>query len=92
MAFPVQRMRRLRSSDTIRRMVRETRLTVDDLIYPLFIVFGQNKKIPVGSMPGVNQFYCDLLSDEVREIEELGIRGAAFWNSRKQGFTGHCQL
>lgn len=75
MAFPVQRMRRLRSNDTIRRMVRETRLTVDDLIYPLFIVFGQNKKIPVGSMPGVYQFSCDLLSDEVREIEELGIPG-----------------
>lgn len=68
-------MRRLRSNPTIRRMVRETQLTVDDLIYPLFIVFGQNKKIPVGSMPGVCQFSCDLLPDEVREIEELGIPG-----------------
>ncbi|NLJ72697.1 MAG: porphobilinogen synthase, partial [Syntrophomonadaceae bacterium] len=54
-------MRRLRGSETLRRMVRETKLSVDDLVYPLFITFGQDKKIPVNSMPGVFQYSVDRL-------------------------------
>ena len=47
MSFPINRMRRLRTSDTIRNMVRETHLHVDDFIYPLFVTFGQEKRIQV---------------------------------------------
>lgn len=75
MAFPVQRMRRLRRNETIRRMVRETAVTVNDLIYPLFVIYGREKRIPVNSMPGVFQMSCDILREELREIHSLGIPG-----------------
>jgi len=54
-------------------MVRETSLSVDDFIYPLFVVYGKNKKIPVNSMPGVYQLSCDMLENEVQEAVDLGI-------------------
>ncbi len=73
MSFPVNRMRRLRSNDTIRNMVRETHLQVSDLIYPLFVTFGEEKKIPVQSMPGVFQLSVDNLTRECEEIRSLGI-------------------
>ena len=73
MAFPVTRMRRLRASQTIRAMVRETELSVKDLIYPLFVVYGQNKKISVSSMPGIYQFSVDLVVEEARRVNQLGI-------------------
>lgn len=75
MAYPVQRPRRLRSNSTIRRLVRETQLSVDDLIYPLFIVEGKQKRVPVASMPGVFQISSDLLEDEIRALHSLGIPG-----------------
>lgn len=73
MIFPQKRMRRLRSSETIRRMVRETKLSIDDLIYPLFITYGQDKAIPVNSMPGVFQYSVDKLQKEIQEITALNI-------------------
>lgn len=73
MTFPVKRMRRLRSSDTIRRMVRETKLSIDDLVYPLFITHGKDKKIPVNSMPGVFQYSIDRIESEIKEISLLNI-------------------
>jgi len=75
LAFPVQRMRRLRRNETIRRMVRETTVTVNDLIYPLFVIYGREKRLPVNSMPGVFQISCDILREELREIHSLGIPG-----------------
>lgn len=69
MAFPTNRMRRLRSNDIIRKMVRETELSINDFIYPLFISFGEGKKVPVESMPGVFQFSLDKLKDEIVEIK-----------------------
>ncbi len=66
-------MRRLRGSETLRRMVRETRLSVDDLVYPLFVTFGKDKKIPVNSMPGVFQYSVDRLEAEIMEISQLNI-------------------
>lgn len=66
-------MRRLRSSDTIRRMVRETKLSIDDLVYPLFITHGKDKKIPVNSMPGVFQYSIDRIESEIKEISLLNI-------------------
>ncbi|RLD98572.1 MAG: porphobilinogen synthase, partial [Aquificota bacterium] len=73
MAFPVHRPRRLRGSENIRRMVRETRLSVDQLIQPFFVIYGRDVANPVGSMPGVYQFSVDRLVPQVKETWELGI-------------------
>lgn len=73
MYFPLLRMRRLRKNENFRRMVRETTLSVDDLIYPMFVVPGQGIKEEVPSMPGVYRFSPDELVKEAREVEELGI-------------------
>ena len=73
MAFPTQRMRRLRTSETLRRMVRETRLSVDDLVYPMFVREGHGVRREIASMPGQFQLSVDVLVEECREIESLGI-------------------
>ena len=73
MAFPVNRMRRLRNSENMRRMVRENSLTVNDLIYPLFATNGENIIKPVASMPGVAQMSVDNIVKECGEIVALGI-------------------
>ena len=73
MAFPVHRPRRLRGSENIRRMVRETWLSVDQLIQPFFVIYGRDVANPVGSMPGVYQFSVDRLVPQVKETWELGI-------------------
>ena len=59
MTFPINRMRRLRANETIRSMVRETKIDIKDLIYPLFITFGKDVKKPVQSMPGIFQLSAD---------------------------------
>ncbi|UJL44980.1 porphobilinogen synthase [Virgibacillus sp. NKC19-16] len=68
------RHRRLRSSASMRALVRETHVRTEDFIYPLFVVEGENIKNEVPSMPGVFQVSLDLLHDEVKEIDELGIK------------------
>ncbi len=73
MFIPYYRPRRLRTNAQIRNMVRETTLTPHDLILPLFVVFGKNKKNPIGSMPGHSQLSIDNLVKEVREIRRMGI-------------------
>lgn len=73
MGFPQERPRRLRASETLRRMVRETKVTVDDLIYPIFVTNGQGVKNPVASMPGVYQLSVDLAVKEAEEAWKLGI-------------------
>ncbi|BAI80290.1 porphobilinogen synthase [Deferribacter desulfuricans SSM1] len=73
MSFPLIRGRRLRRNETIRRMVRETKLSVDDLIYPLFVVEGENIKNEIKSMPGNYQMSIDNIVKECIEIEKLGI-------------------
>ena len=75
MYFPVYRPRRLRRTENLRRLIRETRLSVDQLIYPLFVVPGSDVKNPVQSMPGVFQLSVDRLMDEVRAAVELRIPG-----------------
>jgi porphobilinogen synthase len=75
MAFPSQRPRRLRKNENWRRMVRETSLSVDDLIVPLFVVPGEGVKKPVSSMPGVFQMSVDEIVKEAGEIQGLGIPG-----------------
>jgi porphobilinogen synthase len=73
MGFPEYRPRRLRKNENFRRMVRETRLSVDNLIMPLFVVPGSQVAKPVGSMPGVAQLSPDRLVEECKEIRDLGI-------------------
>jgi len=74
MGFPEVRLRRLRANASIRAMVQETRLSVDNLIMPLFVCEGSHVLSPVGSMPGVYRFSVDMLVEECRRIEQLGIR------------------
>ena len=71
--FPQVRMRRLRGSEAIREMVRETHVDVGDFIYPLFIVEGKKIKENISSMPGIHRFSPDMLAPEVKEIASLGI-------------------
>jgi porphobilinogen synthase len=71
--FPTQRLRRNRRSPALRRMVRETVLSVDDLIYPLFVTHGQDVQREISSMPGVFQWSVDRLRREVEEVARLGI-------------------
>ena len=75
MSFPVHRSRRLRRNANLRRMVRETRLSVDDLIMPLFVVPGRGVENPVASMPGVAQLSVDRAVEECKTIRDLGIPG-----------------
>jgi porphobilinogen synthase len=69
----VKRPRRLRINSILREMIRETSLNVSDLIYPLFVVPGDNIKEEIDSMPGVYHFSIDLLIEEVKEVSDLGI-------------------
>ncbi len=71
--FPTVRPRRLRASPALRRMVRESQLRVDDLIYPLFVTAGEGVRNPVASMPEVYQFSVDEVLNELEEVTELGI-------------------
>jgi porphobilinogen synthase len=75
MSFPQNRMRRLRRSESLRRMVRETRLSRDDLILPLFVVEGSGVREPVASMPGVFRFSVDLLVREAKRVRDAGVPG-----------------
>ena len=72
--FPVTRLRRLRHSAAIRDMFRETSLSKADLIYPLFIVEGENVKKEISSMPGQYQLSIDNVISECAELESLGIK------------------
>ncbi|MCL7765202.1 porphobilinogen synthase [Polaribacter sp. Z014] len=67
------RTRRLRKSEGIRRLVRETKLSVDDFIYPLFIEEGENIETEIVSMPGIKRFSLDRISKELDEVVELNI-------------------
>jgi porphobilinogen synthase len=71
--FPVQRMRRLRVNESIRSMVRETELSLKGIIYPLFVVYGSDKRVPIPSMPGIYQFSLDRLAEELEEVKALNI-------------------
>ncbi len=74
MMFPEYRPRRLRKNEIIRRMVQETCISVDSLVYPLFVVPGKKVREPVEAMPGVERFSVDLLVEEVKEAHGLGVR------------------
>jgi len=75
MSFPMIRPRRLRSSGTMRRLVRETAIQVDDLVYPLFVKQGQGLKEPISTMTGCYHFSPDTVVTEALEVAALGIPG-----------------
>lgn len=77
--FPKTRMRRLRKQDFTRRLVAENQLTASDLIYPMFVLEGENQKEAVPSMPGVERLSIDLLVKEVHELVKLGIPAIALF-------------
>ncbi|UKJ72725.1 porphobilinogen synthase [Azospirillum brasilense] len=72
-SFPRTRLRRNRADAWTRRLVAENRLTVDDLIWPVFVIEGQNQRVPVASMPGVERLTIDLLTEAVAAAGDLGI-------------------
>jgi porphobilinogen synthase len=74
MYYPSYRMRRLRRTPAIRDLVRETKLQLDDLVYPLFVIAGENIKNPISSMPGCYQLSIGNVLPEVREVVGLGIK------------------
>ena len=73
MGYPAYRLRRLRQREAFRRMIRETRLSVDDLICPMFVAHGQNVRHEIQSMPGTYRFSLDHAVKEALEIRQLGI-------------------
>jgi porphobilinogen synthase len=73
MGFPINRPRRLRRNETLRRMIRETRLGRDDLIQPYFVCPGRDVKKPIGAMPGVAQMSVDQVLREARETHAAGV-------------------
>ena len=73
MYFPVYRPRRLRKNETFRRMMRETKLSGDDFIYPLFVIHGRKVRNEIRSMPGIAQLSADLAVKEAEEAFNLGI-------------------
>lgn len=74
MSFPITRLRRLRQNPVLRNLVRETILTRDDLVMPLFVCPGTNVNNPIKSMPGNSQLSVDLLVEECRRLYGLGIQ------------------
>ena len=77
--FPATRLRRVRATDFARRLVRETLLTPNDLIYPMFVVEGKNVREAIPSMPGIERVSLDLLREEARELHSLGIPAIALF-------------
>jgi porphobilinogen synthase len=73
MQFPEYRARRLRKNENFRRLIRETKLSIDDLVYPLFAVTGKSVKKPINSMPGQFQLSVDYIAKEAQKAHDLGI-------------------
>jgi porphobilinogen synthase len=73
------RPRRLRRNESLRRMVRETTLTVNDLIYPMFVTEGEGQKVEIASMPDCYRYSLDLLLKEVKQVYDLGINAIALF-------------
>jgi porphobilinogen synthase len=88
-SFPKTRMRRMRRDEFSRRLMRETELRVDSLIYPVFVVEGQKQRQPVGSMPGIERYSVDELVRECEAVVRLKIPAIAiFPNTSKKSLDG----
>ncbi|XQW85073.1 porphobilinogen synthase [Thalassotalea piscium] len=77
--YPARRLRRMRRDDFSRKLMAENQLTVNDLIYPVFVLEGENQRESVSSMPGVERKSIDLLLEEAKELVELGIPAIALF-------------
>ena len=77
--FPYTRMRRMRRSDFSRRLMAENQLSVNDLIYPVFVLDGKNRREVIKSMPGIERLSIDLLLVEAKELVELGVPAVAIF-------------
>ena len=75
----IKRPRRLRRNPSIRSLVSETKLTVDDLIYPMFVMEGENQRVEIASMPGCYRYSLDLLLVEIAELYTLGVKAVALF-------------
>lgn len=71
----MRRFRRLRTSEAMRKLVRETRISSEEMIYPIFVIEGEKIKNPIASMPGVFQYSIDMLDELLREVKQNGIGG-----------------
>ncbi len=78
-SFPNSRMRRMRRDDFSRRLMRENVLTVNDLIFPVFVIEGENTKEAIASMPVVERLSIDLLVKEAKEVYDLGVPAMALF-------------
>lgn len=87
--FPDRRQRRLRQNPALRQMVRETKLDVGDLVYPLFVIYGRDQVCPVPSLPGINQYSVDQLLPQAEQLVELGIPAVILFGiPENKDFTG----
>ncbi|KTF13734.1 porphobilinogen synthase [Pseudoalteromonas sp. H105] len=77
--FPYTRMRRMRRNDFSRRLMAENQLSVNDLIFPVFVLEGKNRREAIESMPGIERLSIDLLLDEAKELVELGVPAIAIF-------------
>lgn len=77
--FPNTRLRRTRSTEFMRRLVRENALSTDDLIYPMFVIEGQNRRDPIDAMPGIERYSIDQLVTEAADAYHLGIPAIALF-------------
>ncbi|HEY5714775.1 MAG TPA: porphobilinogen synthase [Psychromonas sp.] len=77
--FPARRLRRIRKHDFSRRLVAENQLSVDDLIYPMFVIEGENQRESIASMPGIERLSIDLLVTEAQQLVALGIPAIALF-------------
>ena len=76
--FPKIRMRRTRKKEFSRRLVRENKLSTDDLIYPVFVLEGENRREPISSMPGIEKLSIDELLKDAREMLDDGIPAVSY--------------
>eukprot|EP00487_Bulimina_marginata_P002573 TRINITY_DN15943_c0_g1_i1.p1 TRINITY_DN15943_c0_g1~~TRINITY_DN15943_c0_g1_i1.p1 ORF type:complete len:108 (+),score=20.03 TRINITY_DN15943_c0_g1_i1:129-452(+) len=79
MTFPLVRMRRMRKDSFSRRLMQENQVTTNDLIYPMFVIEGENEREIVASMPGVERVSIDQLLLEAAELVELGVPAIALF-------------
>lgn len=82
--YPVHRMRRMRQREGLRSLVRETRLSVENLIYPMFAIPGSDKVEPVPSLPGVYRYSVDRIREEAKRIYDLGIKAILLFGIPEQ--------
>lgn len=89
-SFPLRRMRRMRKHDFSRRLMAENKITVDDLIYPMFVLMGKNRREAVESMPGIERLSIDLMLEEAERLANLGVPAIALFPVVNQDVKSTC--